>query len=175
MTPAVLHRLRLRSRRVAAATVAVFALNWLGLALAPCAMAFALPGATHATAVPAVAPAGADSTVAAHPPGCPGHSGAATVAPAFTPEARSVDAHPCPWCPDAGATGGSHDAECAATPKPALDGRDAKNPVTPLLVALSATVLGVVPVAASAGGWPAAEPAPPPDAPAADRYCRRLE
>lgn len=46
-----LDHFRHRCRRIAALAVAVFALNWLGLALAPCAMAFELaPTSEHAAA-----------------------------------------------------------------------------------------------------------------------------
>lgn len=158
-----LHRLRHHSRRLAAAAVAVFALNWLGLALMPCAMAYALPEAPAAQQQKA-----ADAAL----PGCPGHAGVATTHDA-PPAAPSGE--PCPWCLEAGTTGGHHDAGCGAIPKPALDSRDAKNPVTPQLVALSAAVLGVVPFESSAPSFAPADDALPPAAPAVDRYCRRLE
>lgn len=49
MSSATLDRFRHRARRIAALAVALFALNWLGLALAPCAMAFELaPASSHA-------------------------------------------------------------------------------------------------------------------------------
>lgn len=156
-----LHRLRHRSRRLAAAAVAVFALNWLGLALMPCAMAYALPEEAPA----AQQQMAADAVL----PGCPGHAG---VVPHDAPPA---DGEPCPWCPEAGTTGADHDAGCGAIPKPALDSRDAKNPVTPLLVALSAAVLGVVPFETTAPSFAPADDVLPPAAPAVDRYCRRLE
>jgi hypothetical protein len=188
MASIALHRLRRHSRRFAAATVAVFALNWLGLALMPCAMAYALPArVAHAAETPA-----APTTLAnAMPAGCPGHAGkvvagqapsraaAGPAVPAAAPSADAPAAAPstesCPWCLGAGTSGPHHDADCGATPKPALDSRDAKNPVPPLLIALSAAVLGFVPIAAAA-----AAPAPdddllPPATPAVDRYCRRLE
>jgi hypothetical protein len=156
-----LHRIRRHSRRLAAAAVAVFALNWLGLALMPCAMAYALPEAPAAQQQ-----AAADAAL----PGCPGHAGVVT-----PQDAPSAEGEPCPWCLEAGTTGGDHDAGCGAVPKPALDSRDAKNPVAPLLVALSAAVLGVVPLEASAPSFAPARDVLPPAMPAVDRYCRRLE
>jgi hypothetical protein len=156
-----LHRLRRHSRRFAAAAVTVFALNWLGLALMPCAMAYALP----------VAPA-AQQPMAADPvlPDCPGHAGVAA-----SHDVPRAEGEPCPWCLEAGPTSGGHDAGCGAIPKPALDSRDAKNPVTPLLVALSAAVLGVVPFESSTPSFAPPDDVPPPATPAVDRYCRRLE
>lgn len=156
-----LHRLRHHSRRLAAASVAVFALNWLGLALMPCAMAYApeAPAAQQQLAADAVLPA------------CPGHPGLA--APSH--DTPPTSGEPCPWCLEAGTTGGDHDAGCGAIPKPALDSRDAKNPVTPLLVALSAAVLGVIPFETSAPSFAPADDVLPPGTPAVDRYCRRLE
>jgi hypothetical protein len=188
MASIALHRLRRHSRRFAAATVAVFALNWLGLALMPCAMAYALPAA-GADAAGTAAPA----TTLAHamPSGCPGHAGrvaanqapsAAAVSPAPPALGPSGDApaaapsaEPCPWCLEAGTSGPHHDADCGATPKPALDSRDAKNPVPPLLIALSAAVLGFVPVEAAAVAFAPSDDLLPPATPAVDRYCRRLE
>jgi hypothetical protein len=181
MASIALHRLRRHSRRFAAATVAVFALNWLGLALMPCAMAYALPA-------PAAETAAAATTLAnAMPAGCPGHAGkvVAGQAPsmaAASPAVPSVDApaaapsaEPCPWCLEVGTSGPHHDADCGAAPKPALDSRDAKNPVPPLLIALSAAVLGVVPFESSAPSFAPADDVLPPATPAVDRYCRRLE
>jgi hypothetical protein len=183
MGSAALHRLRRHSRRLAAATVAVFALNWLGLALMPCAMAYALPApvlAAETTAAPAA------SSADAMPPGCPGHAAriAAGQAPSMTAAGQAVtaapsvdppSAEPCPWCLEAGPSGPHHDADCAATPKPALDSRDAKNPVPPLLIALSAVVLGFVPVEAGTAAYAPDDDFLPPAPPAVDRYCRRLE
>jgi hypothetical protein len=164
MVFAALHWLRHRSRRFAAATVAVFALNWVGLALMPCAMAYAMPAPVAAAAAQ---PDAADTV--AMPAGCAGHPAAAAA------DHAAPSGEPCPWCVDAGAGGRAHDADCGAVPKPALDSRDAKNPVPPLLVALSAAVLGVVPLKTSVAAFAAADPVVPPDTPAADRYCRRLE
>jgi hypothetical protein len=166
VNPCVLHRLRTRARRIAAATVALFALNWLGLALMPCAMAYAAP----AEALPAAAASASAAMPSAMPEGCPGHAGAAAT------QADAPAGEPCPWCLQDGPSQGHANADCGATPKPALDSRDAKNPVTPLLVALSATVLGFLPVdGAQAADWDGAAPALPPDQPLSDRYCRRLE
>lgn len=47
MTSSLLHRLRRNRRGIASAALALFVLNWLGMALAPCAMAFA-PAASFA-------------------------------------------------------------------------------------------------------------------------------
>jgi hypothetical protein len=189
MASIALHRLRRHSRRFAAATVAVFALNWLGLALMPCAMAYALPAPVAHAAETAAAP----TTLAnAMPAGCPGHAGKAVAGqapsraaagPALPPAAPSGDApaaaapsaEPCPWCLEAARGGPHHDADCGATPKPALDSRDAKNPVPPLLIALSAAVLGFVPVEAAAVAYAPDDDLLPPATPAVDRYCRRLE
>jgi hypothetical protein len=167
MEPRLLHRLRQRSRRFAAATVALFALNWLGLALMPCAMAHAAPVS------PAVSAAQAAPVAA--PEHCAAHAAASDAAVDAGAKAHpSTSGERCPWCLDA--DGRSAAADCGATPKPALESRDAKNPVTPLLVALSATVLGLVPVeAASTAAWANAGPALPPEDSVADRYCRRLE
>lgn len=170
-----LHRLRQNSRRIAAAAVAVFALNWLGLALMPCAMAYALPGAPAAVTATETGSQPGPGTM---PEGCAGHPGAATAAPSAAAAAPlPLNGHePCAWCLDAGSTGSLHDAGCGATPKPALDSRDSKTPVAPLLLALSATVLGIVPLeSTSAAALVAAAPVLPPETPAADRYCRRLE
>jgi hypothetical protein len=164
-----LHRLRHHSRRLAAAAVAVFALNWVGLALMPCAMAYALPASPPEAAAGAVHSQAPD----AMPAGCPGHAGIA--APSDDTPAAAPSGEPCPWCLEAGTTGGDHDTGCGAVPKPALDSRDAKNPVTPLLVALSAAVLGVVPFATSSPSFAPPDDVLPPAAPAVDRYCRRLE
>lgn len=172
-----LHRLRRRSRGIAAATVAVFVLNWLGLALVPCAMALALPAVAQAAADVAVPAA----DVAAMPPDCHAHgaSSAAHDAPQSTATTKSTGAHgSCPWCLERAPSqsGVPHDADCSATAKPALDSRDvAKGFQSPLLLALSATVLAIVPFDAFASAAPAVEPVLPPEAPASDRYCRRLE
>jgi hypothetical protein len=170
-----LHRLRRRARGIAAATVALFALNWLGLALVPCAMASA--AAAHAaTGLPAADTASAPTLDDAMPPECRARM-AAGAADATTPGVDATagtaagDRAPCPWCLQGGASG----AACGATPKPALDARDAKGFPSPLLVALSATVLGVVPLDAVATVAVAADPVLPPETPAQDRYCRRLE
>jgi hypothetical protein len=171
-----LHRLRRRSRGIAAATVALFALNWLGLALVPCAMASAVPAATHASmALPSADGASAPTLDDAMPPECRARMAAAATHPT-TPDARQTtgpaagDSAPCPWCQQ-----GASAAACGATPKPALDARDAKGFPSPLLVALSATVLGFVPLDAVATAVAAADPVLPPATPAQDRYCRRLE
>lgn len=168
-----LHRLRQHSRRLAAATVAVFALNWLGLALMPCAMAFALPAPVVGDAASAATPQVGGQAV---PAGCHGHTAVTALGAGSAPVAAgpSTDAEPCPWCAEAGA-GGDHDANCGGLLKPAVDPRDAKNPVPPLLVALSAAVLGVVPAAAAVAAYAPADEALPAAVPAVDRYCRRLE
>jgi hypothetical protein len=175
MAFAALHRFRRRSRGIAAATVAVFALNWLGLALVPCAMAFAAPATAQAAqAAPDEVAGTAD--VQAMPPDCHAHRG--TVDTASTPAASPGGGHAsCPWCLERGtAPAGAHDdAGCGAVAKPAVDSRDAKASHAPLLVALSATVLAIVPPDVLAPVVAAADPALPPDTPAADRYCRRLE
>lgn len=176
-----LHRLRRRSRGIAAATVAVFALNWLGLALTPCAMASVAPSdGVHAAmaGAPAAAPAAnfdADA-LAAMPPDCRARMLAAAGHPADGgPTSTNHDA-PCPWCLAGGASAaGPHATGCDATAKPALDTRDVQGFHSPLLVALSATVLALVPLDVLAPRAVAAEPALPPDLPALDRYCRRLE
>jgi hypothetical protein len=144
----------------------VFALNWLGLALMPCAMAYAVPAAPSA-AVGAETPAGL--------PGCEGHAGMTMPADAPPVAVPAPDGEPCPWCLEAGPTVAAGEPDCGATPKPALDSRDAKNPVTPLLVALSAAVLGVLPVETAGTAYAPATDVLPPAAPAVDRYCRRLE
>jgi hypothetical protein len=107
------------------------------------------------------------------PAGCHGHPAAAATSheASLAPASR----HPCPWCPDPATASGAHEADCGGIPKPTLDSRDAKNPVTPLLVALSAVVLGIVPLQSSAAPFAAADPVLAPATPAVDRYCRRLE
>ncbi len=178
---AVLHRFRRQSRRIAAAAVAVFALNWLGLALMPCAMAYAVPAA----AVAEQSASAAHDVPAPMRTGCPDHPRAGVPTPTL-PAADHASAaksatQACPWCvaagnAPAGGAGASHDRDCAVVPKPALDSRDAKSPVAPLLIALSATVLGVLPPDEQVRtGAPALDPLLPPDASASDRYCRRLE
>lgn len=178
---AVLHRFRRQSRRIAAAAVAVFALNWLGLALMPCAMAYAVPAA----AVADHSASAAHDVPAPMPAGCPDHPRAAlpavTLPGADHAPAAKAATQACPWCvaagnAPAGGAGTTHDRDCAVVPKPALDSRDAKSPVAPLLIALSATVLGMLPPDERARTvTPALDPLLPPDASASDRYCRRLE
>lgn len=178
-----LHGLRRRSRGIALATVAVFALNWLGLALTPCAMAaVGGVGPTHAVAAEASAGtlAGVSAVfdaeaLAAMSPDCRARmvSGAAPsdAAGSATPHAAS----PCPWCLEGGPTSAASHGTCGATSKPALDTRDMKGLQSPLLVALSATVLGFVPLDGLAPRAFAAGPELPPELPALVRYCRRLE
>lgn len=78
MQPLFLERFRHRARRVAALAVTLFALNWLGLALAPCAMAFDLSTAGHAAMQehcphcppPEVPPCHGDDAVQSRDDGC---------------------------------------------------------------------------------------------------------
>jgi hypothetical protein len=145
--------LRRVRRRIAAATLAAFVLNWLGLALAPCAMA--------------ISPA----PPAAAAPACPDHAAPASGAP------RPMPAGHCAWCagPAPASTAAGHDARhCAATPKPVLDSREATLASAPLAIALGGPVVLALP-ADPGGGYAAADPVLPPARPAPDRYCRRLE
>lgn len=144
MSLPTLDRFRFRARRIAALAVAVFALNWLGLALAPCAMAFELaPVAPHAAAHE-------------HCPHCP-----------------PPDVPPCHG--DEAAVAASADT-CGATPKPAIEAREAKLAAAPLLIALSGPMLVLEPVpVVERRGYAAEDPAPCPELAPPDRFCRRLE
>lgn len=146
MQRSILQRFRHGARRIAALAVLLFALNWLGLALAPCAMAFDLA-------------AGAPDT------------SAAVAAHEHCPHCPPPDVPPCH-----GASSSANDAACGATPKPALEAREVKLASAPLLVALSGPTLVLEPVPVNARrGYAADDPAPCPELAPPDRYCRRLE